>query len=201
MLSSPQLNSHLSLGQKEQKLPLQQFYKGDEISVADLGIWQVYRGVVQLSRIQEDGSEIISGWVTANGIFGNILDNSVLYRAVALGNVYAKRYASHDIVRHPMLARQFLAQLSDRLIKSQHLLAIISINPVEERLKQLLSMFKLEFGQTVSDGVRLQVRFTHQHLAEAAHTTRVTVTRTLGDFQDRGLIYFDNDKHIVIKAL
>jgi CRP-like cAMP-binding protein len=201
MLLSPQLNSNLSLGCREKELPLLQFQRGDEISVSDSGIWQVYRGVVQLSRIQADGSEIISGWVTANGVLGNFVDNSVIYRAVALGDVYAKRYTSNDLVRHPLLARQFLAQFSDRLIKSQHLLAIVGVNRIEERLRQLLSMFKLEIGQQIEDGVRLQVRFTHQHLAEAAHTTRVTVTRTLGDFQNQDLIYFDSDRHIVIKAL
>lgn len=199
MLSSPQLNSHLGLGQKE--LPLQQFDKGDEICVLDSGIWQVYRGVVQLSKIHKDGSEVILGWVTANGVFGNISDSSTLHRAVALGNVYVKRYASYDVVKHPMLARQFLAQFSDRLIKSQHLLAVISVNRVEERLRQLLLMLKLEIGQQVDDGVRLQVRFTHQHLSEVIHTTRVTITRILGDFQAQGLIYFDNDRHIVVKAL
>ncbi len=201
MLLSPQLNSNLSLGCREKELPLLQFQRGDEISVSDSGIWQVYRGVVQLSRIQADGSEIISGWITANGVLGNFVDNSVLYRAVALGDVYAKRYTSHDLVRHPLLARQFLAQFSDRLIKSQHLLAIVGVSRIEERLRQLLSMLKLEIGQQIEDGVRLQVRFTHQHLAEAAHTTRVTVTRTLGDFQNQDLIYFDRDRHIVIKAL
>ena len=201
MLTSPQLNSHLSLGRREKELPLQQFQKGDEISVLNSAIWQVYRGVVQLSRIQEDGSEIISGWVTPNGIFGNIAGDSVQYRAVALKDVYAKHYTSHDVVRHPMLARQFLAQFSDRLIKSQQLLAIIGVTRVEERLKRLLSMLKLEMGQPIDDGVRLQVRFTHQHLAEAIHTTRVTITRILGDFQAQDLIYFDNERHIVVKAL
>ncbi|MEM8721031.1 MAG: Crp/Fnr family transcriptional regulator [Cyanobacteria bacterium P01_G01_bin.39] len=201
MLLSHQLNSNLSLGSREEDLLLQQFHKRDEISVLDSGIWQVYRGVVELSRIQQDGSEVISGWVTANGIFGSISASSTLYRAVSLSDVYVKRYSSRDIVRNPSLARQFLAQLSDRLIKSQQLLVIIAISRIEERLRQLLLMLKQEMGQNVSDGVRLQVRFTHQHLAEAIHTTRVTITRILGDFQNQGLIYFDNDRHIVIRNL
>ncbi len=200
MLLSQKPNSNLSLGRREKELLLHQYQKGDEISVLDSGIWQVYRGVVQLSRVQPDGSEIISGWVTANGIFGNLVDNSVLYRAVALGDVYAKRYSSLDAARHPSLARQFLAQFSDRLIKSQQLLAIIAIRKVEERLIELLSMLKQEIGQTVTDGIRLQVRFTHQHLAESIHTTRVTITRVLGDLQNQGLIYFDDERHIVIRS-
>ena len=190
-----------SLVRREQELPLQQYQRGDEISVLDSGIWQVYRGVVQLSRVQHDGTEIISGWVTANGVFGDLANTPVLYRAIALGNVYAKRYSTQDVVRYPALARQFMAQFRDRLIKSQQLLTIIALGKVEDRLKHLLSLLREEIGQSVEDGVRLQVRFTHQHLAESIHTTRVTITRILGDFQTEGLVYFDSDRHLVIKNL
>ena len=196
MLLSQKTNS--SRGRREKELSLQQYQRGDEISVLDSGIWQVYRGVVQLSRVQQNGNEIISGWVTANGVFGNLDDRATLYRAVALGDVYVKRYSSHDLIKHPALARQFLAQFSDRLVKSQQLLAIIATSRVEERLKNLLLMLQQQIGQSVEDGVRLQVRFTHQHLAESIHTTRVTITRILGDFQARGLVYFDRDRHLVI---
>ena len=199
MLSSPQLKSSL-IGHVEKEVSLQQFQRGDEISVSALGIWQVYRGIVQLSRIQLDGSEIILGWVTANGTFGNIEENSTPYRAIALGDVYVKRYVMNDMVRHPQLARQFISQFSDRLLKSQQLLAIIGVGKVEERLQHLLSMLEREIGQPVKDGVRLPVRFTHQHLAEAIHSTRVSITRILGDLQQRDLLYFDDDRHIVIKT-
>ena len=191
-----------SLNRREQELPLQQYQRGDEISVIDSGIWQVYRGVVQLSKVQSDGTEVISGWVTADGVFGsNDADSSVVYRAIALGDVYAKRYPTQDIVLYPALARQFMTQFSDRLIKSQQLQTIIAIGKVEERLKHLLSFLQQEIGQPVEDGVRLQVRFTHQHLAESIHTTRVTITRILGDFQAQGLVYFDGDRHLIIKNL
>ena len=190
-----------NLVRREQELPLQQYQRGDEISVLDSGIWQVYRGVVQVSKVQQDGTEIISGWVTADGVFGNIADVTTIYRAVALGDVYAKRYSTQDVIRYPALAKQFIAQFSDRLIKSQQLLTIIAIAKVEERLKHLLSFLGQEIGQPVEDGVRLEVRFTHQHLAESIHTTRVTITRILGDFQKKDLVYFDRDRHLVIKNL
>lgn len=195
------LSQNSNLVRREQELPLQQYQRGDEISVLDSGIWQVYRGVVQVSKVQQDGTEIISGWVTADGVFGNIADVTTIYRAVALGDVYAKRYSTQDVIRYPALAKQFMAQFSDRLIKSQQLLTIIAIAKVEERLKHLLSFLKQEIGQPVEDGVRLEVRFTHQHLAESIHTTRVTITRILGDFQAKDLVYFDRDRHLVIKNL
>ena len=200
MLLSQQ-TSNLTVESNLEKIPLQQYEVGEEISVLDSGIWQVYRGVVQLSRIQADGNEIIVGWAAPNNIFGNGLDEqSVPYLAVALTDVYVRQYTPQNIFENSSLARQLVNQWSDRLIQSQRLLTIIAISKVEDRLRALLSMLKREIGQPVEDGVRLQVRFTHQHLAESIHTTRVTVTRTLGDFLDRDLISFDSDKHMIIKG-
>lgn len=183
---------------RKQELALQQYTRGEEISVVSSQIWQVYRGVVQLSKVRQDGTEIVLGWITADGAFGNYVDNSLTYRAVALSNVYVKQYFLRDIIKNPLLARQFFAQFSDRLIESQQLLAIVAVKSVEERLKQLLLMLRQKMGQAVIDGVRLQLRFTHQHLAEILNTTRVTITRILGSLQEKGLIYFDRDRHIVI---
>ncbi len=218
MFLSHKPSSKLYLGKSVEELPLQRYEKGDEIVTLDSEIWQIYRGVVQLSRVQLDGTEVVVGWVTSNGVFGALVggnaaseavysrgrdlshDSFISYRAVALGDVYARRYAAQDISRYPQLGRQFLTQFSDRLLKSQHLLTIIAIKKVEDRLKNMLLLMKQEIGQPVSDGVRLQVRFTHQHLAEVINTTRVTVTRTLGDFQRQELLYIDGEKHIVLKS-
>lgn len=201
MLLSQQPNSNLALDKSIDNIPLQQYDAGAEIAVFDSGIWQVYRGIVQLSRISLNGTEVIVGWVTPNGVFGNGLDlYPSSHRAIALSNVYVRHYVPQDIVKYPSLAKQFLIQSSDRLIKAQKLLTIIGTRKVEERLKALLLLLKHEIGQPTDDGIRLQVRFTHRHLAESIHTTRVTVTRTLGDFLSQGLIGFDKKKHIIIKG-
>ena len=201
MFLSHKPSSKLYLGKSVEELPLQRYEKGDEIVTLDSEIWQIYRGVVQLSRVQLDGTEVVVGWVTSNGVFGDLASDSLIsYRAVALGDVYARRYVAQDINIDPQLRRQLLTQFSDRLVKSQQLLTIIAIKKVEDRLKNLLLLMKQEIGQPVSDGVRLQVRFTHQHLAEAINTTRVTVTRTLGDLQRQELLYIDGEKHIVLKS-
>lgn len=202
MLLSHKTNDNLSLKQRESEIPLQQYEKGDEIAVSDSGIWQIYRGVVQLSRFQSDGREIILGWVAANGIFGRCWEvPAEPYRAIALSGVYARCYLSHDVIRHPLLARQFLTQFSDRLIMAEQLLSIVAIRKVETRLTQLLLMLKRQIGQPLEGEIRLPVRFTHQQLAEAICTTRVTITRILGDFQARGLVHLDSERHIIFKNL
>jgi CRP-like cAMP-binding protein len=185
---------------QEEELLLQFYEKGEDISLLELGLWQVYRGVVQLSRINSHGKEIIVGWASNNSAFGNWLDILPVYRAQALSDVYIKWYSPQEIARSPRLARVLLGQLSERLIKSEQFLTITAIKRIEERLWEMLLMLKEDLGQVVADGTRLKVRFTHQNLADAISTTRVTVTRILGDLQDRDWISIDLDRHIIIKV-
>jgi CRP-like cAMP-binding protein len=198
MLLTQKLASSFSFTGKESELLLQMYEKGEEISLLDPGVWQVYRGIIQLSRISQDGKEIIVGWSTVNSAFGNWSDEVNSYRAVALSDVYLKWYSPQEIKNSPELARHLLTQFSDRLIKSSQLLAITGIKRVEERLWQLLLFLQQEMGQNHPAGSRLQIRFTHQHLAQMICTTRVTVTRLLGDFCDRGMISLDSNRHIII---
>jgi CRP-like cAMP-binding protein len=69
---------------------------------------------------------------------------------------------------------------------------------VEERLQQLLQLLKREMGEPIAQGSRLKIRLTHQNLANAIGTTRVTVTRLLGEFQRQGAVSSDCDRHLII---
>ena len=200
MLLTKNLNSTSHLKLKKPELLLQSYYKGAEIPLVEPGFWQVYRGVVQLSRVSSDGDEIILGWATANNSFGDCSQNKNNYRVQALCDVYIKWCSPLDIAKSPDLARILMTQLSQRLIKAEQLLTITGLRRVEERLWQLLLMLRQEMGQSVVNGTRLTIRFTHQNLANIIGTTRVTVTRILGDFQSRGIISIDNERHIVIRG-
>lgn len=189
-----------SLKIKEPELLLQFYRKGEEISLLEPGFWLVYRGVVQLSKISANGDEVILGWATVNNSFGNCSQDNTDYRAQALCDVYLRWCSPLDITKSPDLARVLMKQLSQRIIKAQNLTTITRLRRVEERLWQLLLMLKEEIGQSVINGTRLTIRFTHQNLADIICTTRVTVTRLLGNFQSRELISIDKDRHIIIKV-
>lgn len=200
MLLTKDFNSSIHVEIKKPELLLHSYQKGEEISLFDPGFWQVYRGVVQLSKISSSGDEVILGWATDNNSFGYCSQNTYHYQAKALSDVYLRWCSPLEIAKSPDLARILVTQLSKRVIKTQQLLTIITgLRKVEDRLWQLLLMLKQEIGQSVINGTRLKIRFTHQNLAKILGTTRVTVTRLLGNFQARELINIDSDRHIIIR--
>ncbi|HHP7232806.1 MAG TPA: Crp/Fnr family transcriptional regulator [Xenococcaceae cyanobacterium] len=184
----------------QEELLLQSYEKGEDIPSCEGGVWQVYRGVIQLSKVNVNGDETILGWITPNHIFGNLFENTFTYRSVALADVYVRQIKIQEIKQSPHLARTLLSEFSYRSIKSQQLLAINALRRVEERLWRLISLLSEEMGHPIDQGIRLTVRFTHQNLAKIICTTRVTVTRILGDFQNRGWIEFDRDRFIIVKT-
>ena len=51
------------------------------------------------------------------------------------------------------------------------------------------------------NGTRLPIRLTHEEIASACCTTRVTITRLINKLQQRGFISFDAKNHIIINDL
>ncbi len=174
--------------------------KGEFIPLAEEGIWQVYRGVVQLSQFVSSGDEILLGWAYAEQFFGLWLTAHEIetYQARALADVYLRWYPLVEIENTPKLSPVILTQVIQRMRQSEALLAIAGLRRVDERLQELLKLLAKEMGQPMAGGTRLTVRLTHQMLANAIGTTRVTITRLLGDFQNQGRISFDGDRHLII---
>ena len=201
MLLSDRQALELKLNEKifQEERDLDFYQKGEEIPLVDSGFWQVYRGVVQLNRLNDGEREVVVGWVTPNHAFGNDINGTSHYSAIALTDIYLRSYKTQHIAENPQLARLLLSELSYRLLKSEQMIAITSLRKVEDRLLGLLSMLKEEIGHPVAQGTRLTVRFTHQNIADAVCTTRVTITRILGELQNQNLLEVDCDRHLIVK--
>lgn len=175
------------------------FYeKGEEIPLISQGVWQVNRGVVQLGQFNLSGEETLLGWVQSFNFFGLWLTSIDTYQAKALSDVYLKWYGLNEIETSSSLSQMILNQVVTRIRQTEYLLAIAGIKKVEDRLMELLKLLGKDMSETINNHRRITVRFTHQNLANVIGTTRVTVTRILGDFQRQGLISFDQDRHIII---
>jgi CRP-like cAMP-binding protein len=158
----------------------------------------VSRGVVQLSTIHPSGTEVILGVVGVSIPFGLSLTTLTPYQAIALSDVELMRLSITEVENSPMLARGIFRHLTRRLQQTEAMLSVVNHRRVEDRLCQLLMLLKNEIGQDTPSGSRLPVRLTHQHLANAISSTRVTVTRALGELQANGWLSIDKNRYIVI---
>jgi CRP-like cAMP-binding protein len=176
------------------------FYaKGEEIPLVSQGVWQVCQGLVQLSTLYPNGEQVWLGWAEPSTFFGHWFSLLQTYQAIALSDAHLAWYSLAEINASPRLAQAVLPQLVRRMRQTEALLAIAGQRRVEDRLQHLLLLMKREIGQPVAEGTRLGVRLTHQNLANAIGTTRVTVTRILNKLKSEGAIIIDRDRHIILK--
>lgn len=176
------------------------FYaKGEEIPLISQGVWQICQGLVQLSTFCQSGEEVWLGWANTSAFFGRWFSLLPTYRATAWSDVVLTCFSLSEIEASPRLSQIVLAQIVCRMRQTEALLAISGQRRVEERLQQLLMLLKQDVGQPAPEGIRLEVRLTHQNLANAIGTTRVTITRILSKLKKEGAITFDYDRHIILK--
>ena len=131
--------------------------------------------------------------------FGSDLTILPTYQAIALSKVELVCFSLEDILTSPTLTQSIFTRVNKRLHQTEALLAISGQRHVKDRLHHLLLLLKQEIGQPVAAGTRLNVRFTHQDIADACSTTRVTITRLLGKLQEEEKIILDSKNHIILK--
>jgi CRP-like cAMP-binding protein len=171
--------------------------KGQRIRLDPHQVLIVCRGMVQLSTLCPNGDEGILGLIRPSQPFGLPLTQLDSYDAIALTEVVLMQVSIQELEQSPHLAQSLFRELMQRLKQTEALLAITQERTVDTRLRKLLDFLREEVGQQTPQGVKLSVRLTHQQLAERIGTTRVTVTRLLGDFQKEGWLSMDLDRHLL----
>lgn len=140
--------------------------------------WRIETGALRSVTWLEDGSVVALGLWSA----GTIIDRSLapeLVQIECLTKVEATLLAEWQ--QEPETLLSYIRQL-------EALAVIRSHRKVDAMLLQLLNWLANKFGREVEAGHLINFRLTHQDIAELLGTTRVTITRTLNQFEQQGLI-------------
>jgi CRP-like cAMP-binding protein len=178
---------------------LRPFRCGQTIPLRADEIWIACRGVIVLNTLYPTGDEALLGVIVPSMPFGLPLTWIAPYQAIALTDVDLLCLPISEIETSPALCQGLFRHLSRRLQQAEAFLALSGCRRVEERLRQLLVLLQHEVGQPTESGTRLTIRLTHQQLANAIGTTRVTVTRLLGQLKQEGWLSLDAKRHIVLR--
>lgn len=178
--------------------PLYPFSAGQAIELNPKDVWVVCRGIVQLGTLYDTGDEALLGLACPSMPFGLPLTSIRPYQAVALTHVDLMRLTLEEVENSPNLSQSIFRHLTRRLRQTEALLAMVGYRRVEDRLKHLLLLLQQEVGQPSDNGIRISVRLTHQQLANAIGTTRVTVTRLISQLKDEDWLTVDRHRHLII---
>ncbi|MBI4783472.1 MAG: Crp/Fnr family transcriptional regulator [Oscillatoriophycideae cyanobacterium NC_groundwater_1537_Pr4_S-0.65um_50_18] len=179
---------------------LQPYRSGQAIRMLPDEIFVVCRGIVQLGTLYDTGDESLLGLACPSMPFGLPLALIRPYQAMALTDVDLMRVKMVEIEQSQVLAQGLFRHLARRLQQTEAILAMVGYRRVEERLRHLLLLLVQEVGQPAPQGMRLSVRLTHQQLANAIGTTRVTVTRLLSQLQEENWLIVGGDRHIILPS-
>ncbi|MEL6578991.1 MAG: Crp/Fnr family transcriptional regulator [Cyanobacteria bacterium J06621_12] len=169
------------------------FNSGGKLPTKDDHLWLIVSGVVKSYTVTEEGSLVILGFWGADDLIGKPLSNINPYTLECIGSV--------QVIAVP---RQQWQGFADNLLhhaqQSQHMSYIVRNTKIARRLWLLLEWLAEKFGKAIAQGRLIDFKLTHQELANAISTTRITVTKTLRQFEIEGLILRPRTKCIVLRS-
>ena len=174
---------------------------GSKVPLLRNHVWLVARGMVKLGCMNEQGEDLLLALAGPNEPFGEPFTNLDLYEATALCDTDLLCLSLDEVEATPHLAVTLMKALTSRMRQSEALIALLGLRRIEDRVRGFLELLAEEYGQPCDRGLRLNLRLTHQDIANALSTTRVTVTRVLGLLREEGWLQLDDQRQLVVGHL
>ena len=175
------------------------FFPGDPAE----RVYLIRRGAVRLSRVYESGEEITVALLRENSLFGvlSLLTghrSDRFYHAVAFTKVEMMTAPAASVRKaieeDTGVGLLLLQGLSTRILQTETMIETLTHRDMSSRLESFLLVLCRDFGVPEEKGITIDLRLSHQAIAEAIGSTRVTITRLLGDLRNIGLLQIERKK-------
>ena len=182
------------------------FFPGDPAE----RMYLLRRGDVRLSRVYESGEEITVALLRENSIFGVLSlltgqKSDRFYHSVAFTRVEMVSAPAASVRRaieqDARVGLLLLQGLSSRILQTETMIETLTHRDMSSRLVSFLLVLCRDFGVPGSQGITIDLKLSHQAIAEAIGSTRVTITRLLGDLRSAGLLEIDRKRITVFDPL
>ncbi len=172
-------------------LPRTTFTRRSFLLLRHDSLWLIKTGIVRTMTILEDGTSITLGLWGPGDVVGRVLSKANPYQIECLTPVEADLLpaARWDEATEAMILH---------IQRSGELMEILHCRSAESSLLRLFIWLAKRFGQEVKQGQLINLRLTHQDMAELIGSTRVTVTRLLSDLEKQGVIQRRERQFIVL---
>ena len=167
----------------------------------DEHLYFVLSGTVRLYKLYGDYKEATVALLRDGDAFGELslqegAGQTVFAHALTDARVAVMRKAVlvEVLKRDPELAVKLFSSLFERLEQSEEVIDRLLDREVSARLGKLLQNLGDRFGETDGLATVLDIRLTHQDLANMIASTREAVSKVMSDLQRDGLIEVRNRK-------
>ncbi|MGB7413615.1 MAG: Crp/Fnr family transcriptional regulator [Thermosynechococcaceae cyanobacterium] len=143
-------------------------------------LWRIDTGMIRTFTLHEDGTITTLGLWGAGDIVGYPLAGVEPYQIECLNHVCVHRLQIED-------GRELEAIMQVHLYQSQALLTMHN-GSVQTRFRAFLHWLAEKFGQRSGEECFIPLPLTHQDIAEVIDSSRVTITRLIGQFEREGML-------------
>ena len=158
-------------------------------------------GKVKVSRVSDDGKEVILTILGESDFFGEM---AILDGLARSANVTAMEDSELFIIQrseflellqsHPEIAIALLQELTQRLRAADMKIKSLSLKDAEGKVATVILQLADDIGKIKHGTVEIE-KLPFQHdLANMAGTLRETISRTLHSFAKKGMVEFDGSK-------
>jgi len=166
----------------------------------------ILSGKVKVIQTSEEGKEIILALHKSKDFFGEmtLIDGKTAPATViAIENsiiaIISKKDFYSLIESYGKILLNILQIFCERIRNSYSRIQILSFNNASQRIKTLLVMLSNMYGRKTEEGTTIDMKLTHQNIADMTGITRETVTRILNKWQKEGEISVLKNKYIQLK--
>jgi len=166
-------------------------------------LYLVISGKVLISRVAEEGSEVILEIVRPEELFGEsgfFAGPRRSEQATAIEKVTVMTWAISDmedmVTKRPRLAVALLQVLAERNAEFSRRIESLSLESIEQRLARSLIRFSERLGQPEEDGTVKLMPLTHELLSRYVGTSREIITQYMNRFRKQG--YVSYSRHGII---
>lgn len=162
-------------------------------------------GTIRLYRLYGEYKEATTAMLREGGIFGKLSLvegrwQDVFAEAVTDVRVAGVQKASieRSVKTNPEFALKLFSSFAERLRQSDEVIESLLHREVSTRLATLLMNLSERFGEMDSNGTIVDVRLTHQDLANMIASTREAVSKVMSEFQRDNLIEIRNRRIVIL---
>ena len=166
----------------------------------------VLAGKVKVTKSTATGKETILAIHQAGDFFGEmaLLDGKTSPATVSamedcrIATIFHADF-QHLLMANEKLVRQIIQVLCGRLRQVWSQVQELSHSSAYDRIRAGILQLSRKHGVQDARGIIINLKITHQELAELVGTSRETVTRALARLQKKGIVQLDHRRIIILK--